>query len=392
MITCHSYLLQEYGSPLLVYDEEAIIRYCNHMNEFSRILNARLKKDSIVDVNFLAKTCKDPAILSIAKSCNLNVSCSSSLELSSSEKCGFEPKDIFYMAHDITDYGMKCIHEKGLLVCLDSISQVDLWGSIFPNTDIMIKLKTHKNSRGGFDESDFLHLMETVKKHNLNIIGVHQSLPPSSLNNNVSEYVAEIENNLKLIVKHFRSVQIVNLGDVFSIDNSISGTSSKSIHIISSYLFPILKRFLSYCNSVRKLKFESGRYIVCQAGELMSNVTRVDKRFNTWWIGTEINEILISTSSIYNHPVSIIPNSDNSSNSNDEDKMVTSTLCGTMLTAGNAISWNQLTRIPHVGDTAVIYNAGASVGREIPDCNRPNEILVTLGNKVIPINQKPNRK
>lgn len=64
----------------------------------------------------------------------------SPFELMVDEKSGFTPNRILYVCNNISASEMYLVKEKGILICLDSISQVETWGKLFPGTDIMIRI------------------------------------------------------------------------------------------------------------------------------------------------------------------------------------------------------------------------------------------------------------
>ena len=132
-------LLKEYGSPLYVYDYEVLKDRCNQIANFKNNLEKSLSGIK-VSMHYSTKANNNPAILKVVKESGLSVDCMSPLELSLNEKCGFSKENMLYVCNNIDENEMKLVHDKGLLICLDSISQVDTWGKLFPNTDIMVRI------------------------------------------------------------------------------------------------------------------------------------------------------------------------------------------------------------------------------------------------------------
>ena len=114
---------------------------------------------------------------------------------------------------------MRFIHEKGILPCFDSVSQVNTWGENFPGTDIMVRINpgiigvghsekvntAGEKAKFGICEDNIPKLLETAKKHNLHIKGTHQHLGSLFLNDKIPDYIAGVIANLKIVKKFFHS-------------------------------------------------------------------------------------------------------------------------------------------------------------------------------------------
>ena len=133
-------LLKKYGSPLYVYDYEILRDRCNKIKNFSDDLHHGLPNDIKVSMHYSTKANSNPAILKVVAQSGLNVDCMSPFELEIDLKSGFSPDKMLYVCNNISGEEMKFVHDNGILICLDSISQVETWGKIFPGTDIIVRI------------------------------------------------------------------------------------------------------------------------------------------------------------------------------------------------------------------------------------------------------------
>ena len=215
-------LLNKYGSPLYVYDKSILIKRCNEMIEFKNRLENNLNVD--ISMHYSIKANENLSLLKIIKDCGLKVDSMSELELYLSRLVGFNKDEILYVCNNITEKEMKNVHDNNILICLDSISQVETWGKNFPNTNIMVRINTGilgvghsdkvitsgKVTKFGIAISEINELFNIIKKYNLNIIGVHEHLGSLFLNDKMDNYLEGIESFLKVVVSYFPNVEITS--------------------------------------------------------------------------------------------------------------------------------------------------------------------------------------
>ena len=132
-------LIKKYGSPLYVYDGSVLKNRCSQMIDFKNGIESELNNVK-VNLHYSIKANNNPSLLKIIKESGICVDSMSPFELDICKKCGFENNEILYVCNNITKEEMKKVYESGVLMCLDSISQVNTWGELYPNTNIMIRM------------------------------------------------------------------------------------------------------------------------------------------------------------------------------------------------------------------------------------------------------------
>lgn len=379
-------LLERFGSPLYVYDATILRDRCQNMKKFQDELNSELGIK--VSMHYSTKANNNPAILKEVKDSGLNVDCMSPLELTLNEKCGFEKDRMLYVCNNISSDEMKEVHDKNILICLDSISQVETWGKMFPNTDIMVRINpgiigvghsekvvtSGKATKFGISEENLPTLFEVANKYGLCIIGTHQHLGSLFLNDKISNYIAGVKAGLNIVKTHFKDVQIVDLGGGFGVPYEPE-EEELNFSLLTNKLLPVLKEFISEYPYVKEFKFEPGRYIPCEAGILLSKVTAVKYENDTHWVCCDAGMNQIARPSMYGsyHEIKL-------QYKNEPSKQkVYANFCGNVCESGDILGKKRLIALPKVEDAILIYNAGAygfSMASNYTGRLRPAEVML----------------
>ncbi len=379
-------LLNKYGSPLYVYKEDILKERCKKISDFKEFLENKL--DGIkVNMHYSTKANNNPAILKIVKEYGLCVDCMSLLELSLNQKCGFDKERILYVCNNIDEYEMKAVHDAGVLICLDSISQIETWGRKYPSTNIMVRINpgiegvghsqkvitSGKDTKFGVTEDNFELIFDTAYKYNLNVVGVHQHLGSLFLNDKIENYINGVERSLKLINKYsiFDNVKIVDLGGGFGVP--YHGEDCLNFDLLEQSLITILRDFANKHTALEELKFEPGRYIPCEAGIIAGTINAVKHENNAYWIGTDIGMNQLVRPSMYNayHEVEVLGD-----NTNQE---IVANICGNICESSDVLARERKLNYPNVGDIILVHNAGAygySMASNYTGRLRPAEVMI----------------
>lgn len=393
-------LLKEFGSPLYVYDSTVLYRRCMKMKWFQEKIEESLPGIR-VRMHYSTKANSNPAILNVVRKSGLNVDCMSPFELRVNKECGFSSDQILYVCNNISPEEMKMVHDCGLLICLDSVSQVCTWGQLFPCSKIMVRINpgvsgvghsqkvlTGKDSKFGITESNLGLLFSAAKKYNLTIVGVHQHLGSLFLNDKILDYIAGVKAGLEIVKKYFKDVEIVDLGGGFGVPYKPE-EEALDLHLLVDDLVPVLTDFVKDYPSVKEFKFEPGRYIPCEAGTLLGTVTAVEKRDDTWWVGTDIGMNTLIRPAMYGsyHEISFGYFSDTIS------EMAPVNVCGNICESGDVLGKDRYVTIPSVGDIVKVHNAGAygySMASNYTGRPRPAEVMISNDGHVHLIRKREN--
>ena len=377
--------LKEYGSPLYVYDFDILKERCEQMSKFRSNLERNMNGVK-VNIHYSTKANNNPAILKIVKESGLYVDCMSPLELSINKKCNFTNEEILYVCNNIDKDEMKLVHDYNILICLDSISQVETWGQLFPDTDIMIRINpgtegvghskkvitSGKETKFGVCEENIPELIEMAKKYKLNIIGIHQHLGSLFLDDKVDDYIAGVKAGLRIIKQYFKNISIVDLGGGFGVPYKDS-EQPLNLGFLAEKLKKVLLEFIDQYPSIEEFKFEIGRFIPCEAGILMGTVNAIKHENGTYWIGTDLGMNELVRPSMYNsyHKISLLDLRDT--------EEVKANICGNVCESGDIMGKDRLLNLPLVGDIILVHNSGAygySMASNYTGRGRPAEVML----------------
>lgn len=378
-------LLAKYGSPLYVYDEKIIRERCQDMKGFENALQEKLAGRVSVSMHYSLKANTNCAILRVVKVSGLKIDCMSPFEMFMGLQSGFSADQMLYVCNNITASEMKEVFDKKILICLDSISQVETWGKMYRGTEIMVRINpgttgvghsqkvvtSGKATKFGISEENLPELFEVARKYCLTIVGVHQHLGSLFLNDKVPDYIAGVKAGLNIIKKYFKYVKIVDLGGGFGVPYK-PGEEALDFEYLTNQLAPVLDKFAHEYPTVQEFKFEPGRFIPCEAGKLFGTVTSIKHENDIWWIGIDIGMGMLVRPSMYGSFHNIeLPNS--------KGEEITANFCGNVCESGDILGEKRNVPMPEVGDTVVVSNAGAygySMASNYTGRGRPAEVMI----------------
>jgi diaminopimelate decarboxylase len=138
-------LLEKYQSPIYVYDEEMLENRITNMLDFSKNLKQELNIP-VIKMHYSTKANGNLSILKKVKTLGMAVETMSPVELKLAELAGFNKEDILYVCNNVKIDELMQVTHKDILLCLDSVSQVELLGKNRPGSKIMVRI----NSRGNW--------------------------------------------------------------------------------------------------------------------------------------------------------------------------------------------------------------------------------------------------
>jgi len=359
-------LINKYGSPLYVYDEKILRNRINTLKQFERNLKDNIGAE--VKLHYSTKSNGNPYILSIIKEMGILVDSMSPVELQLDKMAGFSNEDILYVCNNISQEEMIEVVDQGILVCLDSISQLEELGKVRPGTKVMVRINpgsfkvghsekvitSGENTKFGVCENNIGKLFETASKYSVKIIGVHQHLGSLFLNDKIDEYISGVKAGLDIINRYFKDISIIDLGGGFGVPYKDT-EEILDFDLLVQKLTPVLKEFLNKYGNEVEFKFEPGRYIPCEAGYILGRVNAVKNENGKIWVGTDIGMNVIMRPTLYGsyHKIEIIK--DNLENV----QTVTANIVGNICESGDILGKDREILYPEVGDIVKVYNAGA---------------------------------
>ena len=125
-------LAAQYGTPLYVYNEDVLRRRCRELLSLSSLPGFH--------VNYSAKANTNLALLRIVREEGCHADAMSPGELHINKLAGFTPDRLLYVCNNVSAEEMKNAADNGLIVSVDSLSQLDQYGKVNPGGKVMIRI------------------------------------------------------------------------------------------------------------------------------------------------------------------------------------------------------------------------------------------------------------
>ncbi|MGE4160037.1 MAG: alanine racemase, partial [Planctomycetota bacterium] len=173
-------LVKQFGSPLYVYDAEAIKSRC-------RIFQSALQGIPH-KIHYACKANSNLRLMALIRSQGYGVDAVSRGEIMACKKAGFQTDEITFTGNNVTAEDLAWIHDQGITMILDSVDQVRRLGDLRPGTSIGLRLNItgaghHEHvitggegSKFGIISADVPTALETASRRRLKVVGVHQHI------------------------------------------------------------------------------------------------------------------------------------------------------------------------------------------------------------------------
>ena len=372
-------LLKEFGSPLYVYNE-AIIR------ERAKEMKNLVSYKNFV-VNYSAKANSNIAFLQIINDAGLNAEAMSPGEVAAELRAGFKPENMLCISNNTSCEEMKYIAGLGITVSVDSLSQLEQFGTVNPGCRVAVRFNTgvgaghHEkvitagsDTKFGVNPEFIPEVKAIVEKHSLKLIGVNHHI--GSLFMNPEPYLEGAE-NLFGVAMNFRDLEFVDLGGGFGIPyNKQGGEERLALKQLGAKLDELIKEFVLRYGSEITIKIEPGRYISAECGVLLGKVRTVKYNGPVKYVGTDLGMNVLLRPAMYDshHDIEVYRES---GNTDIEQELVT--VVGNICETGDIIAKN--IRLPKIveGDILGVLDAGAYGFVMSSNYNhrlRPAEVLI----------------
>lgn len=349
-------LIDTYGSPLYVYDEMILRKRCRELKGL--LPNKNFK------VNYSAKANTSLALLKIVRDEGLLVDAMSPGEIFIEMKAGFKGEEILYIGNNVSDEEMRFAIDRGIMVSVDSLSQLETYGMINPNSKVAVRFNSgvgtghhEKVVTGGKKtkfavQKDFVpQVKEILKRYNLTLAGINQHI--GSFFMRPDEYIDGVKALLG-IAHQFEGLEFIDFGGGFGIP--YEDTHRLDLDMLGRMLDEVLDTFLSeYDNKDVLFKIEPGRYIVAECGVLLGTIHSIKDNFGRRYVGTDIGFNVIQRPMMYGayHHVDLVKRGEKT------DKTEIVYVCGNICETGDLVAEERDLYHAEIGDVIAVKDAGA---------------------------------
>ncbi|MBE6380639.1 MAG: diaminopimelate decarboxylase, partial [Lentisphaerae bacterium] len=274
-------LAQTYGTPLYVYSADKVIEQYKSLYRY-------IPYDKL-QVHYALKANYNVALLAALRNAGAALDTVSPGEVQLALQLGFAPEKIIFTANNLKDEEVAEVKALGVLFNIGSTSRLEKFGKAYPGSRICVRFNPdvvdgeNAATATGGDLAKFGILMQDVDKvvdiarrYDLHIVGLHEHTG-SGLQH--TESVFQSMKNLMALAtrERFPELEFMDFGGGFKVPY-------KPDEIPVDYAAmgaEIVRLFKDFCRSYGKdleLKFEPGKYIVAQAGVMLTAVNTL--KFN----------------------------------------------------------------------------------------------------------------
>ncbi|MBN1790979.1 MAG: hypothetical protein JW830_10820 [Bacteroidales bacterium] len=343
------------NTPFYVYDTMRIQENCR---EFLNIPYTPLS------VNYAMMANSNPLFLNIIKQAGLKIFVNSLLHLEMALNFNFRGDEIIFAASAMDELTMRQVKSSGAKLVLDSIGQLELWQSLFPDTGIGIRcnigeLVIPRKTTGGYfigNQSRLGLTMDSINnlKGNPCISGLH-----IYVGTNISEidYFLDCYKHILNLAEFFPKLEFIDFGGGFG-----SGEKVKkrfNIHAYGRKVTELMNDITSISGRKISLILEPGRIIGADAGYFVCKITDIKMRNNQQLIGVNASSVqfprpLFYPDSAY-HPISIV--SRNNTASDKTGRL--SSIYGCSTYSRDYLARDVELPQAHIGDIVILGHAGS---------------------------------
>ena len=352
-------LISEYGTPLYVYNEDILRMRCREIKNL-------VSYENFVP-HYSIKSNTNIHLLQIVHEEGLHADVMSPGEIYLALESGFKPNELFYIPNNATPEDMRYAIERGILTSVDSLSQLELYGTLNPGGKVAIRfnpgigaghhekvITAGKKTKFGVDPNDLEQVYHLLKKYNLTLVGINQHI--GSLFMNADPYIESTSFILEF-AKQFDTLEFIDLGGGFGIPyHKQDGEARLDMQTLGHRLDEVLHTFAHEYGKKIQFQIEPGRYIPCESGILLGTVTSLKHNGTTHYMGTDIGFNVLQRPIMYgsHHDIELY-----SQNAFPHTTLTPFTVVGNICESGDILATDRLLPTPHIGDMIGIMDAGA---------------------------------
>ena len=349
-------LMNEHGSPLYVYDLEVV-------RDRVRELKEDIGQYTNTEFLYAIKANYNPFLVKEIISMGMGIDAVSIEEVEMGITCGADPASIMFTGNNMTDAEMRRAYELGVLLNIGSLSRLRKFGQAFPESRVSVRFNPNigiashdTNITGGPDSKfgisfrDVQQVKDIADEFNLNIVGVHQHIGSGWLR--LREPILALDVILE-IASQFENLEFVDVGGGFGVPYKPQ-EGRLDMKTLGTQIQKRIEAFNTSYGSSITLRFEPGRYVIAEAGTLLTRVNTIKESISRKHIvGTDTGMHHLVRVAMYGsyHPITNISNPDGMFKEYD----VTGNICE----CADFFARDRMLHEVHEGDVLAIGVAGA---------------------------------
>lgn len=367
----------EFGTPVYVYN-------ANRITEQFQQLKQAFNSDK-VSFFYACKALTNVSILKHIKSIGCKVDCSSINEAKLAVHAGFPSGDILYTSNGIAFDEIEEAVTLGININIDSLSNLEKFGKKYGHSypvgirlrpNIMaggnLKISTgHDTSKFGIPIEQLNDIVRIMQQYQIHIAGLH--VHTGSEIKDVAVFMKVTDVFFEL-VPHFPELQFLDLGGGFKVPYQ-DGEEGTDIQLLAKEILAFEQKIEQTYQRSFQVWFEPGKYLVSEAGYLITSVNVLKETSATIFVGVNsgFNHLIRPMFYEAYHRIRNISNEKGA----EKNYTITGNICET-----DTFAWERPMNEIREGDVLVFDNAGAYGFEMASNFNsryRPAEVMVKDG-------------
>ena len=377
-------LVATFGSPLYVYNERILREACRELLALSSHPGFR--------VNYAIKANTNLELLRIIRQEGCVADAMSPGELHLNLLAGFSPENITYVCNNVAASEFAEAHKQGVLVSVDSLSQLDMFGRTNPGAKVMVRINPGKGeghhlkvvtagkaTKFAVNPEDKDAMLALVRKHNLCLAGLNQHI--GSLILSPKGYIESVDFLLGFVAslpkEHFETLELIDFGGGFGIPyQKYENQSRLDLETLGRRLHKRISAFSEKYNYQGRFYVEPGRYVVAESGVLLGTAHALKEGTGTRYVGTDLGFNVLMRPAMYDshHDVEIYR-----PGGKPDKRELDQTIVGNICESGDILAKNRMLPPVEEGDIIGVLDAGAygyAMASTYNQRMRPAEVLI----------------
>ena len=265
----------EFGCPVWVYDAQIVREKIAALHQFDV-------------VRFAQKACSNIHILRLMREQGVKVDSVSLGEIERALAAGFDPKAdsdaIVFTADVIDDATLARVHELKIPVNAGSVDMLEQLGQVSPGHRVWLRVnpgfghghsqKTNtggENSKHGIWYADMPAALEVLQRYNLKLVGIHMHIGSGVDYGHLEQVCGAM---VRQVVDFGQDLEAISAGGGLSIPYREGEEAIDTDHYYGLWS-AARDQIAAHLGHAVKLEIEPGRFLVAEAGVLVSQVRSV---------------------------------------------------------------------------------------------------------------------
>ncbi len=271
-------LARQYGTPLYVYDADAVVAHYRSLYEFIPYPGLR--------IYYALKANYNVALLKALHRAGAGLDTVSPAEVRLALALGYRPEDLIFTANNLTDAEVAEVRGLGVLFNIGSLSRLEKFGAAYPGSRVCVRFNpdvvdgdSAKTATGGdltkfgILMQDLPKVLEIVRAHRLSVVGLHEHTG-SGLQH--TESVFQSMKNLMALATpaNFPDLEFLDFGGGFKVAYK-PDEHRVNYERMGAEIRTLFEDFCRAYGRGLEMKFEPGKYIVAESGWLLTTVNTI---------------------------------------------------------------------------------------------------------------------